>query len=142
MTGSDHEASWSLSDERFHKDVATLSGTLGKSMADIGDTVMVSLDDMVASNVRPGVQPKSADAVYISNRHIVFVEFKDDSRIFEKPENLDEEERRKRAENLDSVQRKASESLCLYYRFFKDDPLTEGMAPASCSWAWIRSRRS
>lgn len=98
-------------------------------MADIGDTVMVSFDDMVANNIRPGVGPKSADAAYVTNRYIVFVEFKDDSRIFEKPENLDEDERRKRAENLDSVQRKASESLCLFYRFLKDDPAAKGVVP-------------
>lgn len=120
-------SSWDLSDQSFWKSVSELSGELHESMADIGDVRLVSFDDMVAHNVKSDNRPKSVDAIYITNRYIVFVEFKGSAILFIEPELMDEKKKSERAELLDAVQRKASETLCLYHRFLKDDERVTGL---------------
>lgn len=121
MTKNDRLVSWDLTDPDLHASIRELSGDLAEFMPEIGDVRMVSFDDMVARNIGSD-RPKSTDAVYATNRYLIFVEFKRNGLLFEDPRFLNEKEKQERNELMTSVQRKASETLCLYNRFLKDQP--------------------
>ena len=127
------EVGWDLRSDAFRRTVGELAGDIAGDLEGISDVVLVSLDGIVADNVRK-TPPKSADALFIGDGTVTFVEFKKWPRSDGdgmREEDADPEEKRKveaerkMADMKQSVQMKAAESIHIFRRFL-DGPDTEG----------------
>lgn len=133
-------ADWDLFSPVFRQTIGEVAGGIADELEDVSDIVVISFDKIIADNVRSD-RPKSADAIFIGEETVTFVEFKkwskfggggeDGGEAVAGTENTGPREKqraekdRKIAEMRESVKMKAAESIHIYRRFL-DGPDTAG----------------